>query len=108
MSRLLKRRSGNDRVFANIPGLTALTRCDTLCLMKSISIRELHERTGHWVRKAYREGAIAVTDRGRRIAVLGDIALLTGGDKPFPKRDRNAMPAVGVDSADLISSDRDR
>ncbi len=82
--------------------------CDTLCLMKTISIRELHERTGHWVRTAHREGAITVTDRGRRIAVLGDIALLTQSDKPFPKRDRDAMPAVVVDSADLISSDRDR
>jgi antitoxin (DNA-binding transcriptional repressor) of toxin-antitoxin stability system len=36
--------------------------------MKTISIRELHERTGAWVRKAVELGAITVTERGRTIA----------------------------------------
>jgi hypothetical protein len=32
--------------------------------MKTISIRELHERTGAWLRKAAELGAITVTETG--------------------------------------------
>jgi antitoxin (DNA-binding transcriptional repressor) of toxin-antitoxin stability system len=38
--------------------------------MKTISIRELHLRTGRWVRQAASQGPIVVTDRGRRVATL--------------------------------------
>lgn len=38
--------------------------------MKSISLRELHERTGAWVRKAAELGAIIVTERGKPLARL--------------------------------------
>jgi prevent-host-death family protein len=38
--------------------------------MKTISIRELHLKTGEWVRHAARRGPIVVTDRGRRVAAL--------------------------------------
>ena len=34
--------------------------------MKTISIRELHLKTGRWVRHAASRGPIVVTDRGRR------------------------------------------
>ena len=37
--------------------------------MKTISIRELHLKTGRWVRHAASRGPIVVTDRGRRIGV---------------------------------------
>ncbi len=36
--------------------------------MKAITIRELHSRTGQWVRKAARHGQILVTDHGRTVA----------------------------------------
>lgn len=74
--------------------------------MKTISIRELHARTGRHVRSAARQ-PLAVTDRGEIVAILqpATAAHLTG--KPLPKRDRALMPVVSVDSADLISSDRD-
>ena len=32
--------------------------------MKTISIRDLHERTGAWIRKAVKLAAITVTERG--------------------------------------------
>jgi prevent-host-death family protein len=36
--------------------------------MKTVSIRELHSRTGRLVREASRHGEIRVTDRGRLVA----------------------------------------
>ena len=38
--------------------------------MTTISIRELHQRTGAWVQKAAELGSIIVTERGRPIARL--------------------------------------
>jgi antitoxin (DNA-binding transcriptional repressor) of toxin-antitoxin stability system len=38
--------------------------------MKTISIRELHARTGKWVRQVTVQGAILVTDNGRAIAKM--------------------------------------
>ena len=38
--------------------------------MKTISIRELHEKTGQWVRLTHRHGEIVVTDRGEAVARL--------------------------------------
>jgi len=38
--------------------------------MKTISIRELHLKTGRWVRHAASRGPIVVTDCGRRVAAL--------------------------------------
>ncbi len=42
--------------------------CDTVCHMKTISIRELHAKTGHWVRRVRQHGEILVTDRGAAVA----------------------------------------
>jgi prevent-host-death family protein len=36
--------------------------------MESITIRELHHRTGQWLRKAAKVGEIHVTERGKTIA----------------------------------------
>jgi len=38
--------------------------------MKSVSIRELHEKTGEWVRLAEAHEQIIITDRGRPVASL--------------------------------------
>lgn len=38
--------------------------------MKTISIRELHQRTGAWVRKAVELGGITVTERGKPLMRL--------------------------------------
>ena len=35
--------------------------------MKTISIRELHARTGKWVRQAVEQGQILVADNGRTV-----------------------------------------
>ncbi len=36
--------------------------------MRSISIKQLHDRTGHWVRRAHGEGEVIVTERGTPVA----------------------------------------
>jgi prevent-host-death family protein len=38
--------------------------------MKEISIRELHRRTGAWVREARKYGSILIRDRSRPVAKL--------------------------------------
>lgn len=38
--------------------------------MKTITIRQLHDETGRWVRKAAAVGGMQVTERGRIIARL--------------------------------------
>lgn len=38
--------------------------------MPTITIKELHARTGEWVRKAGEKGEITVTDRGHPVAVI--------------------------------------
>lgn len=38
--------------------------------MKEISIRELHARTGYWLREVAQYGEIRVTDNGKPIAKL--------------------------------------
>ena len=45
-----------------------------MCHMKSISIRELHLRTGAWVKRAAELGSITVTERGRPVARLEPVA----------------------------------
>jgi len=75
--------------------------------MKTISIRELHTHTGRHVRAASRE-AIVVTDRGETVAVLQPPTAVHLPGRPFPRRDRAAMPVVPGDSGLLISEDRDR
>ena len=42
--------------------------------MKEISIRELHRRTGAWVRSARRYGVILVRDRNVPVATLAPVA----------------------------------
>ena len=82
--------------------------------MKTISIRELHERTGAWVRKAVELGAITVTERGKPLVRLEAVS----DAKPVNSfRARRLLPGYarlrgklsgGTDSATIISEDRDR
>jgi antitoxin (DNA-binding transcriptional repressor) of toxin-antitoxin stability system len=82
--------------------------------MKTISIRELHERTGAWVRKAVELGAITVTERGKPLVRLEAVP----DTKPAnPFRARRLRPGYarlrgklgrGTDSTTIISEDRER
>jgi len=84
--------------------------------MKTITIRELHERTGEYIRKAAETGEIYVTDRGKTIA-----RIVPEHDRPetpyFARRKltpafRNLMKdgklRGGRDSTLIILEDRDR
>jgi prevent-host-death family protein len=84
--------------------------------MKAISIRELHEKTGDYVRKAAKSGEIYITDRGRTIAKI--VPQEESLDVPYFAR-RKLTPAFrklmangklreGTDSTIIISEDRDR
>ena len=81
--------------------------------MKTISIRELHERTGEYVRRVAAVGEIHVTDHGRTVAKL-----VPEEDQPevpyfarrrLSPRFRAAMHRLkgGTDSTVLISEDRE-
>lgn len=90
------------------------TQCVTLGHMKTISIRELHERTGAWVRKAVELGAITVTERGKPLVRLEAVSH-AGAANPF--RARRLRPGYarlkgklgrGTDSTAIVSEDRER
>ncbi len=82
--------------------------------MKSISLRELHERTGAWVRKAVKLGPIIVTERGKPLARL----VAVSDARPVnPFRVRRLRPGYarlrgklgrGTDTTAIISEDRER
>jgi antitoxin (DNA-binding transcriptional repressor) of toxin-antitoxin stability system len=68
--------------------------------MKTISIRELHLRTGRWVRQAATRGPIVFTDRGHRVAALQPFDASVIG-RPLPDREASIRKRskVPVDSA---------
>lgn len=81
--------------------------------MKSISIKELHERTGHWLRRVNEEQEVIVTERGKPVARMLPAVPPPAGN-PFV--DRKLLPGVarlmdrpvgGPDSAIIISEGRD-
>jgi prevent-host-death family protein len=84
--------------------------------MKTISIRDLHEKTGAWIRRATTQGALIVTDRGKPVArIVPEVA-----PPSLPFFARRAIPRAlrglsrsgklrgGTDSTRAISDDRDR
>ncbi len=81
--------------------------------MKTITIRELHQATGRWVRRAA-AGEVHVTERGRLIARIVPAKPLPA--KPFfanPKFSRAFLAQRkhlrgGTDSTQTISEDRER
>ena len=81
--------------------------------MKTISIRELHEKTGEYVRKVAEAGEIYVTDRGKTVAKI--VPEHEKAEAPYfarrkPNRAfRKIMDKLqgGTDSTQTISEDRD-
>jgi antitoxin (DNA-binding transcriptional repressor) of toxin-antitoxin stability system len=82
--------------------------------MKEISIRELHRRTGAWVRNARKYGAILVRDRHTPVATITPVSEepavnVFDGWKPLKKfaapLDR---PVGGTPVEDIVGEDRDR
>jgi prevent-host-death family protein len=83
--------------------------------MKTITIRQLHERTGHWVRQAERHGEIVVTDSGEPVAKI------VPQEKPatvpyfarrqmspeFKKLWESGKLRGGTDITEMISEDRE-
>lgn len=81
--------------------------------MKSISIRELHEKTGRYVRKVSEVGEIYITDHGKRVAKIVPEQEIP--EVPYFAR-RKLTPKFkaimhklkgGTDSTILISEDRE-
>lgn len=80
--------------------------------MKTVSIRELHTRTGHYVRRAATE-PLSVTDRGQIVARLVPVTEPTGVSfanrrlRPGFKRFLATGFVGGTDSGKIVSDDRD-
>jgi antitoxin (DNA-binding transcriptional repressor) of toxin-antitoxin stability system len=80
--------------------------------MKTISIRELHQATGRWVRRAL-AAEVYVTERGRVVAKI--VPARPQRAKPFfanPKFTRAFLAQRkhlrgGTDSTEIISEERD-
>jgi antitoxin (DNA-binding transcriptional repressor) of toxin-antitoxin stability system len=85
--------------------------------MKTISIRELHAKTGRWVRDASKHGQILVTDNGRAIAkIVPESAPIRTpyfarrkylDDRTRRVIERGRLGCGGADVTDLISEDRE-
>lgn len=81
--------------------------------MKTITIRELHEATGRWVRRA-RAGEVYVTERGRLIAKIVSASPLPA--KPFFANPKFTSAFLaqrkylrgGTDSTATISEERNQ
>ena len=81
--------------------------------MTTVSIKELHDRTGHWVRRVNEEQEVIVTERGRAIARLLPSAPAEKGN-PFLRRRLlrgvarlMERPIDGPSSTEIISEERD-
>jgi prevent-host-death family protein len=82
--------------------------------MKTVTIRELHARTGPLVREASRHGEIRVTDRGRVVAKIVPQAEASAppyfaqrvASAAFQRLDHGGKTARGTDSTAGIAADR--
>ena len=82
--------------------------------MKVISIRDLHEKTGDWVRRSAALGPITVTDHGSAIAQIVPVTTQTAVN-PFASRKlRKGYARLlgklnrGTDSTLSVAEDRGR
>jgi len=82
-----------------------------------IPIRELHARTGHFVRKAAENMRVVITDNGKPIAQIQPLSISNESKTPRPKwKNRVLIPGYAAimnkpvkgDSTIFISEDRDR
>jgi prevent-host-death family protein len=79
--------------------------------MKRVSIRELHLRTGAWVRQVATQGRVVITDRGRPVASLVPHREDDAGTSFSARRLLPEFAALGPvrgDSSKSVSEDRDR
>jgi prevent-host-death family protein len=79
--------------------------------MKKITIRELHIKTGVWVRRAASGDNVVITDRGRPIAALAalderDLGTSFSNRNTLPEFE--ALPTIAGDSSRYVAEDRDR
>lgn len=87
----------------------------TVCHMKTVTIRELHARTGKLVREAAHHGEIRVTDNGR--AVVRIVPVIESSLIPyfarrkltaaFRRLDKSGRAGHGTDATKAISEDRE-
>mgnify|MGYP000358184967 CR=1 FL=1 len=77
--------------------------------MKTVSIRDLHARTGAFVREAVR-APLQITDRGRVVAILQAPSAAARAGVPLPDREAwiSKLPKQKSDSADIIGNNRER
>jgi prevent-host-death family protein len=83
--------------------------------MKTVTLRELHAKTGELVREASRHGEIRVTDRGRTIASIlpqsGEAEIpyfaRRKTSRAFRKLDESGKTGRGTDVTEQISEDRE-
>ncbi|MBX3743991.1 MAG: type II toxin-antitoxin system prevent-host-death family antitoxin [Verrucomicrobiae bacterium] len=83
--------------------------------MKTVTLRELHARTGEWVREASRCGQIVVTDNGRPIARIVPEPEEAGlpyfadrkASEAFRRFDQSGKAGLGPDVTRIISEDRE-
>ena len=82
-----------------------------------IPVRELHARTGHYVRKAASHQRIVITDRGKRVAQLQPLEATGKGGQPGRWRERTLLPEFkaimdepvgGTESGAAVAVDRNR
>jgi len=79
--------------------------------MVRITIRDLHMKTGDWVRKAAHAGGIVVMDRRRPIAKLVSFTAEDQGSTFASRRivqGFSKLPRSSDDSTLYLSEDRDR
>lgn len=82
--------------------------------MRKISIRQLHDATGKWVREAARIDELVVTERGRAVATIIPYREPPRGNLFKTRKLRPGYAALlgrlrgGTDSATIVSEDRDR
>lgn len=79
--------------------------------MEQIGIRELHLKTGEWVRRAARGRGVVVTERGHPVASLvpfrSDALGLSFAERQLLP-EFEALPEIPGESAVGVSEDRDR
>ena len=83
--------------------------------MKTITIRELHNRTGQLVGEAFRQGEIRVTDNGRGVARIvpqaeaPEIPYFARRERSaaFKRLDESGKTGRGADSTITLSQDRE-
>lgn len=79
---------------------------DTFACVKTISIKELHARTGYWTGVA-KKTPLIVTNRGEKVASLQPLPESAAPRPTFKGRDWSKLPKIDFDSTEMISADRD-